>query len=172
MLIDPLEFIKKMSAGTMTLGRASFDGRPMETCFYIKEETHYLKQLGKNPILTIQTGIFEKPNIAIVCFLMRPNGNMDMLYESWFNFHATEGLGKATFADMAGQDNIIFWFVDEKGNDYRKIEIKNSLKETFADYITKIALINPWTMQEFDQARDSLYKDYPRPENLWNKLAP
>ena len=132
MLIDPLEFIKKMPAGTMVYGRASFDGRPKETYFAIKEEMRYLKQLGKYPVLTIRTGIFETTNMAIVCLLMRPNGNIDMLFESWFNFHATDGMGKATFADMAGQDNIVFWFVDEKGNDYRKIAIRNSLKDTFA----------------------------------------
>jgi len=126
---DPIEVLKKMPVGTMLFGRASFDGRTMETYLAIKEEMYYLKRLGKYPVLSIRTGLLEYNRIPLVCVLMRPNGDPDMLYESWFNFHATDGYGKDNFADLTRQDNIVFWFIDERGNDYRKIAIKNSLKD-------------------------------------------
>lgn len=167
---DPIEVLKKMPAGTMLFGRASFDGQPMETYFAIKEESRYMKRLGKYPILNIRTGLLQYNGIPLVCVMMQPNGDMDMLYETWFNYNATDGFGQKSFEDLTHQDNIVFWFIDEKGNE-RKIGIKNSLKDAFSDYVNKIALINPWTMQEFDRARNMLYADYPSPAHLWNTLA-
>jgi hypothetical protein len=87
------------------------------------------------------------------------------------NYCGTGGLGEASFRDLYQQDNIILQIIDEKGNDARKLSIKNSLKNAFSDCINKISGVKSWTMNNFDLARDSLYKDYPKPENLWDSLG-
>lgn len=172
MLVDPIKVLLKMPAGTMIYGRGIFEGNSnYETYFAIKEEPKYIKKLGKYPLLTIRTGLIIRSGVALVPFLMRVNEDVNMLYESWLNYHDTGGYAQKTFQDLTRQDNIPFIFYDSQGNECRKIGIKNNLKETFQEYIAQIDKLQPWSMQDFDKARNTVYAEFPSPMSLWQSFS-
>jgi hypothetical protein len=165
--VDPIDALKLMPCESMIYGRASFDGAPFETYFAVKEESRYIKRIPKyNPVLLVRTGLMEYNGIPLVPVLI--SIDQDMIYESWFNFHATDG--KTSFADLARQERLIIMFYNEKMEECRKLAIPNNMRETFGGYINRIALLPEWGMREFDAARDMLYRDYPTVKDLWDGL--
>jgi hypothetical protein len=169
MLIDPLQYLLTQPAGTMIYARSSFDGAPMETALYIKEEPKYIKRLKYNPVFELRTGAMEYNGIFLVAVLLQPNADIDMLYESWWNYYQPDG-GEIVFRDLVTQDFLRIIFVDEKGNYGKKTGIKNSLKPVFASYIEKIKPFAPWSMEEFNAAKEAVYEKYPSVKLLWDGL--
>ena len=169
MLTDPLDYLLSRPAGTMVYARSSFDGGPMETALYIKEEPKYIKRLKYNPIFEIRTGAMEFNNVLLVTVLLQPNADNDMLYESWWNFHQKGG-GEKYFMDLSTQESLKILFVDEEGNYGKKTGIRNSLKPVFEDYIERIKKFNPWSMGEFNEAKEEVCRRYPSVRQLWDLL--
>jgi len=171
--IDLIEILKIMPPRNMIYAHAVFEGNgDLETYFAIIEEPRFLKCLGKYPVLTVRTGLLYYNGVCLVPFMMRVDGNNDLLYESWLNYHSVGDIGKKSFRDLTKQDNIVFAFYDSFGNEVRKIGIKNNLKEQFQDFIEHIESLDVWSMSDFDRERNNLYRDYPTPLDLWNALEP
>lgn len=169
MKINPLQFLFSRPVGTMIYARSSFDGGPMETALYIKEEPKYIRRLKYNPIFEVRTGGFEYNRVFAVTVLLQPNADDDMLYESWWNYHDPD-MGNSAFHDLATQEFLKILFVDGEGNYGKKTRIKNSLKPVFADYIERIKDYAPWSMQEFNAAKEAIYNMYPSVKLLWDAL--
>jgi len=168
MKIDPLEVLLTRPAGTMIYARSSFGG-PMETALYIHEEPKYINRLKYNPIYEVRTGAIEVDGVLLVALMLQPNADGDMLYESWWNYHQPDGGDKA-FADLATQEMLKIIFVDSEGNYKKKSGIRNSLAPVFADYIERIKGFIPWSMKEFDAAKETVCEELPSPRLLWDRL--
>lgn len=162
-LADPLEVLRQFPPETMIYGRASYDGGPMETCLYIKEDMRYIKKIKYNPYFSLRTAMYEQGGVALVVVMVQPNGDDDMIYESWWNYHQTGG-GEKYFRDIMSQDRIVIHFIDAAtGEIALSKQVKNSLKNAFIGMMSRLMDWPQWTMGDFDAARDTVYKKYRRP---------
>lgn len=166
MNIDPEKIIKSAAPGTAIYARVH---RPEpHTDFLVREESTVIKQL-KNPPVALRTGLFLQNNIALVVVMFWIGSNPDQIFETWWNYHQT-GDGHKHFGDMITQDNIAIHIYGDSGKVEKSIKINNSLKDFFKKALEKIYTLPAWLMDDFDTARDAIYKLYPNPGTLWRSL--
>lgn len=166
MNIDPEQTIKSASPGTTIYARVH---RPEpHTDFLVREETSVIQQL-RNPAVTLRTGLMIQNNVALVVVMFRIGSNPDQLFETWWNYHQT-GDGHKHFEDMTKQNNFAIHLYGDSGCIEKSIQVNNSIKDFFQDTLKKIYTIPAWHMDDFDTARDEIYKQYPTPGKLWKAL--
>lgn len=168
-LSDSETVIKSSPPGTMIYGRVkqSLDA-PWQTVFYIREDKQYLRWLTPNPIVEMRAGVEQVDNVFLVPLMVKVGGET---YESWLNYHATGGHGAGGLQDLAIQEQNFLLFFGDSGERERSIGFRNSCKKTFALILEGIKNKSAWSMQDFNQAREQLYKKYPTLQKLWASLS-
>lgn len=168
--IDPKDFIISNNPGSAIY---CITRRPEQRVdFLVKEESSIIKKLI-NPIVSIKAGLYHYNNVTLVTVMFLIGTNMDQLFETWFNYHATGGQGQTAFSLMTTQEDIGFHLYGDSNKVEKGIVIPNNLKlkEFFANASKIISQIPPWGMAEFDKEREILYKKYPTLEDLWKALS-
>ena len=168
-LTDAETVIKRARAGTMIYGRVKTAAdATWQTVLYIREDNQQIKAVPPNPTVEMRAGVMDVAGVILIPILIKIAGE---LYESWLNYHATGGSGQAALQELATQEqNVVLFFGDSLKQD-RSIGFRNSCAKTFALVLEGLKNKPAWTMQEFDQARDQIYTDYPSIEDLWRELA-
>lgn len=167
-LVNPQDVIIQMPPGSAIYGRIFRPG-PF-TDFYVREETKVIKSFH-NPVIVIRPGIFYMAYIALVVVMFQIGKHPDQIFETWFNYYATNEDGKKAFESLTTQENIAFHLYGNGGQKVKSIVINNNLKNFFEAAITGIEKIQPWLMSDFDKARAKLYLQFPTPSALWKKLG-
>lgn len=113
--------------------------------------------------------ILNYKNVYIAPMMILVNFDREMLYETMFNYYRTEG-GEKYLDALSRQDNISLLFCNEQNEVVRRICVKNSIKNDVKEMIKIFKKANPWASEEFDRAKEKLYRQFPSPEDLWKAL--
>lgn len=140
-----------------------------EFSFCIKEETRYIHK-HKKPKVEVRMGIFEIGNVLIMPMMVQVNHDKDMLYETMFNYYQTSG-GAMYLEPLTSQKEIMLLFYDEKNKEARRIVIRNTFQKSIRHFLKLLSETPSWSMSKFDEAKEKLYEDFPKPQDLWRELG-
>lgn len=154
--------------GVMVYDLISFDDGPIEFSFHIKEETNYIFR-HQNPLIEVRMGMMQYKNVYIIPMMVQVNFDEEMMYETMFNYHQTSG-GEPYLHALQQQDNIYLIFYDEKNKESRRIRIKNQFKQDVQQFTNILKTTEPWSMEDFDRAKEQLYANFPTGMDLWRAI--
>ncbi|MFX1563429.1 MAG: hypothetical protein ACFFDP_08995 [Promethearchaeota archaeon] len=136
------------------------------TSIIIHEDAEHVSRLPKEVPIRVRTGFIKARNVGLIVVMPKIHGE---LYETWWNYH--NPIGPECFRDIMRQDKLLLVFFIDSPAPARILWVPNTLKEFFKSAIAKILGMKPWTMQEFNVARETLYREYPTPKDLWENLV-
>ena len=163
---NPIKTLLKAPPGTgaYALFKDESSGNDV-TAFIIKEDTQHINRLPDSVNVDVRAWPFSRFGVFLLVVLLRIEGK---IYETWWNWY--NEFCQKCFLNILSQDKLLFSFYVDDEKPQRTIWISNKLKESFElakDNFQKFKKLKPWTMQEFDIARNELYKEYPNPSSLW-----
>jgi hypothetical protein len=163
-------------AGRMIYELISQDNINFKFSFLIKEETKYINKYKYNPAIEVRIGMIKIDDIFVLISMLLINRDFDMLYEMFFNYHQTENgeisdKGHDYLSILSKQNEIPILFYNEDNKRIRNLIIKNNIKEEVFEMLWRLTNTKPWTMKEFDIAKEKIYKIYPSPMDIWNHLT-
>jgi hypothetical protein len=158
-----------LPSGLMIYARSKFDLGEFETHLIVKEEEKYLQTLQPKQLFNFHSALIQMNNVSVVVLMMKVENDQDMLYESWWNFYQSQG--KESFINMSIQEKLRILFFNEKNDLKIKKEINNGLSLAFCEYLNNIRYKSPWTMKDFDKAKEDIYNKYPTPKKLWEAIG-
>jgi len=164
-LTDPFELIKSFPPGSALYVRAGESATSLETCILIREDEDQIQKIPANPIVELRSGIWEN-RICPVVVMIKVAG---LPYETWWNYHRDDD-GNKYFDDMILQAMIPILVYDDR-QQRRSIGIRNSLAPSFKKYIEAIVQKSPWSMKDFDAAKEKLCAQYLTVAALWEVLG-
>lgn len=153
--------------GTMVYELVEFDNI-IEFAFCIKEETKYIKR-HKYLLIQLRMGMLKLDNVFVVPMMMLVNNDYDMLYETVFNYHQTGG-GAKYIDTLKNQGTIKLLFFNENNEEARQIQINNTIRDDITEIAMRLSSTKEWSMIDFDNAKEKLYRIYSTPQHLWNSL--
>lgn len=165
-LTDIETIMRQAQPGVMAYNRFVADTTGWQTGLYIREDRQHIVALGKSPTVTVRSGMFTEDGVALVAVLVKIGGEV---YEAWLNYHQTGG-GKIYFDDLSKQERLPIIFYGQRRRE-RAITIRNPLKDIMAAALEVIATMTPWSMSQFDQARERIYAQHPSVHALWRALG-
>ena len=102
-----------------------------------------------------------------LCALGRPANCT--VYETWINQHAPDQ--SETLTTLAEQRSLVVHLYIDDGRLGRTLVLINEIQNCWRQALAEIAARPPWSMQEFDQAREQLYRQYAEPWDLWQQIG-
>jgi len=165
-MIDAAAWIKTAPPGTMAYAHQQIGSdAPWMTGFLISEHDWRVNGLGQKPDIVLRAGAFEQDGVLLVAVLMKVSGE---LYESWFNYYQTSEIGPQYFRDLIEQPTITFAFFTPEPT--RVLAIANNLGAFFTQAQARAAALKPWSMRQFDAAREKIYQRFPTVARLWKEV--
>lgn len=157
--------------GMMLYGRNVIgDALTWETSFHIREEPRVIRRLGANPRVEIRAGLFVHQGVALIPVMVELSSWKEtQRYESWINIHQDGIDGSVYLNDLATQPRIAIFLYTDSEQPEHQIQVPNRMQEAFAEIAVRAQSLPPWTMQDFDRAREDFYQLYPM-DKLWDAL--
>ena len=165
-MLDVDKLMQASPPGSMVYARVH-DGDEWRTALVIRENRKHIRALGAAPRVEVRAAMIEQDPVKLVAIMARIGTET---YECWFNYWQTGG-GADYAGDWQRQDRLPIVFYSDHGRE-RAISIKMG---TFGDFWRRIgpelAASQPWSMRDFDDARDATFNEYPSPGLLWRRLG-
>ena len=170
MLHDPAAVIAQMPPGSAVYARQSIDGGPMEVSFLVREDSSRIQAMG-SPLIEIRAAIIYQDAVGLVPVLVRiGEERQENIFETWWNYCASDGSGPGLFRTMASQPRVALCFFGDSRAQERAIEVVNSWGEFFRRAGDILSAMPAWPMAAFDQAREKVYGKYPSVMALWRAV--
>ncbi len=150
--------------GTAGVARFEIDEGPV-AAIVVHEDLEHVLALPEEPTVRTRMGVIDCDAAVVLVMLALVEGKY---YETWWNFYSP---GQLFFQDMARQDRFMLAFVVDDPEPSRVIWFPNNYKSAFAETIEKMKSREPWTMAEFDEAKDALCRRFPSVQALWESLS-
>ena len=159
-----------MPHGSALYSRVHIDGSAWETAFLLREESRRVKHLGQEPPVEFRAGLLAEEGVLLIPVLVRAGRVApENIFETWINVCQAGGNGPAIVADLASQERITIHFHDSATKAERSLQVYNSMRGFFGS-VQQTVIVQPWTMRQFDEARESIYGRYPEIRDLWQSL--
>lgn len=170
MTTDPLTLLARLPAGSALFVREELPKEGWEIAWLIREDSSRLAKLGPGPEVEFRAGVLEEEPVVLVPVLVRVGPPAEeSVYETWVNQYAEDGGVLETLAD---QSRLAVHLYGEDCQHVCTLAVSNLLQPFARHALSRIAATaDPWTMQQFDRARDKVYGRYPRVWDLWQTLA-
>ncbi len=167
-IMDPATFISGLKPGKAFFARWSENGVDYSTSFFIQEDQKHLDQLSKSPQFNFRMGMITYANkISVIPLMFRINNNDELLYMTVLNVHIPENKGWEFLNDFCSQERILFHFYE--GRELRRsIGIPNKMKSDFQKIKAEVEKLPGWSMSDFNQAKQWLYRDFSNSTLLYN----
>ncbi len=136
------------------------------TSIIIHEDTERVSRLPKEVPVRVRVGFIKARNVGLMVVMPKIHGE---LYETWWNYH--NPVYHECFRDIVRQDKLLLAFYIDSPEPARILWVPNTLKEIFKPAIEIILGMVPWTVNDFNVARETLYRKYPTPKDLWENLV-
>lgn len=168
-MITISSFIKSMEPGLMIyeiLQNAITNEK--EFHFIIREDNYHINNISKNPLFELLVGVINIEDIALVVAMVRFNDNPDTIYETYLNIFSENG--RVALNSLATQDYINFSLFGDKGEIKRIIQTDNNIKQRMNNIKAMTQEYLPWSMNDFDKAKEKFMKIYNNGFELFNYL--
>jgi hypothetical protein len=167
-MIDVEQLMKSAPLGSMAYARISFV-KPgnWQTALLIREESRWIRRYPKHAIFHVRAGLLQDQGIYLLAIMLKAAGE---LYETWFNYHRTDG-GQEYLEDWARQRDLSLIFYGDRGTRERQISIVNPLADLTRQALPILERSAPWSMADFDAARARICEAYPDLSALWAALG-
>ncbi len=169
---DPREVLNTSPIGSMLpfMGRQTFD-TPIEVIFGIREESCRIPFVKNNPI-KIRTGVLEEVGVYLIPIVLRLcyEGSPTEYFESWLNIYPSDSFAAEIFRVLSRQRRIVLQFFGESSQIERILFLPNNIGYWLRLNLTQ----NPqqkWSYDEFDQAREQIYRQFATIKELFYHLA-
>jgi hypothetical protein len=167
-MIDPEKLIIRMPPGSAVYAVTHRPEAHLD--FLVREKSNVIRNRLRNPIVTIRPGLFIQDGVGLLTVMFLLGSDMEQLYETWFNYRASGQDGEQILDLMTTQENIAFHLYGDSLKVEKSVVINNSIGGFFTTAAAEIRKLPPWSMQQFDRARDVIYRKHPSPEALWKAL--
>ncbi|OIO37211.1 MAG: hypothetical protein AUJ72_04955 [Candidatus Omnitrophica bacterium CG1_02_46_14] len=164
-LSNLIKLIKSFPPGSALYGRAGESAENLETCILIRENEDQILKIPANPVIELRSGIWPNHVYPVIVMIKLAT----FLYETWWNYYQPQGKGEKYFDDMIRQTMIPILVYDHR-QQRRSIGIHNSLASSFKKCREAILRKSPWSMKDFDAAKQKLCDQYPSVATLWEAL--
>lgn len=178
------EFIKVMPVRTAIYYRTvrssglpvdgSADSFGIKTDFVVKDKTSVIRELEQNPPIALVAGlvhdVIKNTPVCSVVVMSQLGSDPANLFEIFFNYYDASGTAPEIFRDLATQDTIAFHMYGDGGEKLRTIVVANKHMNFWKSVSAKIGSMAPWSMADFDVAKDRIYDKYPLPADLFTAL--
>jgi len=150
------------------------DSFGIKTDFIVKNSTKVIRELEHDPPIALVAGLVHdivaesKPVCAVV--VMFRLGSDPNPYEIFFNYFEGSGSAPEIFRDLATQDTIAFHCYGDGGVKLRTIVVANKHMHFWQSASQKVGSMKPWSMADFDKAKDRIFEKYPTPPELFTAL--
>lgn len=164
------EFVEMLAPGIMfSDNMMNMEENKKEFSFIIKEDNMYLRNISKYPQIELIAGAFNLNDIMVIVFLVKFHDNDDVLYECFLNIHSESN--KETLEILSEQEFINIIMFDENIEIKRTIRLKNNIKERMRNLNEMAKGYIPWSMEQFDEAKDIVLKNNPDAFRFWDFLS-
>ena len=171
MMADPVAVLLAMPHGSAVYSRMQIDGGPWEVAFLLREESVRIQKLGKEPPVEFRAGLLAQNEVLLIPVLIRVGPvRPENIFETWINVCQAGGNGPDIVKDLAAQERITIHFYDKRTEPERSLQVYNSPRGFFETLAEQLEVISAWTMRQFDEARENIYRQYPEILDLWRSL--
>lgn len=144
---------------------ADLDGKPVAALIF-REREERIHELTEEEAEVRAFGI-EVSGVPLLVTMVRLG---DQVFESWWNWY--NPALRPMMEKLFEQEDLTVAFLSDTPNPvavkkYPWARVRDSLRPVR----TKLETSAPWTMQQFDHARQTVYGAYPTPVQLWQGLA-
>lgn len=168
---DPLVFLLERPHGSACYSRIQVDGGPWEVAWLLREEAKRVKQLGKEPPVEWRSGLIVQDGVLLIPVLLRVGKvQAENIWETWLNHH--QAGAPSPLPLLAEQERISIHFHDRGIKAERSIQTFSSLQSFFRAALAQMDALPPWSMRQFDAAREVVYRQHPDVMSLWRSLGP
>jgi hypothetical protein len=167
-LVHPEDVIRRAPVGSCIYSLTRLDTSPEEVDFLIREETARI-EAWENPPIELRSANMDQGGVILVPILARVGED---LYECWVNHYAEEVRFRRVLGTLAIQERLVLHFYGDQGELVRSLRVSNPHRDFFAEAARRCEATAPWTMQEFDTAREAIYRWHPSVSDLWRALRP
>lgn len=144
---------------------------PLSVSWLVKTDHSTINALGPSPLIEFRLGALQVKNVLVIVFLIRLQ-HTEFIFESWINGRNQSQDGLRVIHLLQEQPFLTVHFFNEDTIEQRAIRVDNPSPLFFQQCANQILHGSPWTMEDFDQAKETVNAAYPSRFVLWNALQP
>lgn len=163
--LDSEDIIVRMPPGS-AIYRIVTQSKP-HVEFLARAENRVVRSIRGDSII-MRSAVFYGPSVAPVVIMFQAGKNADQLFEIWLNFYGING--QEVIERLAGQNDITFHFYGDKRKIVKTVTAQNEMGDYFAEMAAGIRKLPPWSLDEFNEERDSVFNQYLSPGHLWGAI--
>lgn len=172
-LVSAETMIRRGPIGVCLYSLSRLDAGAEEVDYLIREETARVR-VWRSPDVEFRPSVIgrkvPRPDARIVLLvpiLIRVGGE---LYECWVN-HWADLKTQRVLGTLAIQERLVLHFYGDSGDRLRSLAVSNPHQAFWAEAARQCASSLPWSMPEYDAAREEVYAEYPTVGALWKTMS-
>lgn len=168
--MNPSEFIRSASPGTMILTRCENEGR-LETCALARGAGSDIPQEGKQCRFGMRAAVFHVGPILLFPLLLQLHTTgSSCLYEAWINPGPEEG--RVYIEDLSRQKNLQIQLYGKSGCAERGVLIENTMRTFFQELLEQLEAPPgwAWSREEYDYSVKLFCQRFSK-EILWKLIG-
>ena len=170
---DPREVLKGCPVGAMLpmISRQTNES-PIEVAFGIREESQRIPFINNNPI-AIRMAVLEEKGVFLIPIIIRLSymGFFTEYFECWLNIYPEDSIGAEIFRIISRQTRMVLQLLGDSGEIERIMILPHNYREYWSNLESVIDRSQSWSDEEFEQAREEIYKRFATPKDLFNHLG-
>ena len=171
--VDPIEVLNRCPVGAMLplIGQQSY-GSPIEVVFGIRVESQRIPLINNNPI-AIRMAALEEKGVFLIPIIIRLNylGFHPEYFECWLNLFPEDAIGAEIFRIISRQKRLVLQLYGDSEEIERIMIIAHNCREYWSNLESVIDHKRSWSDEEFEKAREEIYRRFTTPKDLFNYLG-
>jgi len=168
--INSFILINLTPPGTMIYAEIGFGKPEFETTRVIKETPTQIDLISeKTAYIEINSCSLLVENVTLILLLLQINHNSNLTYGGWFDYHRSD-TAKRCLNNLVNQDLLRVLFFNGNPKPVRGFSLKNKLQAGFGLYLQTLNNKAPWSMEDFEFAKNIILGQFPILNALWEAL--
>jgi len=171
--VDPREVLRGCPVGAMLpmIGRQTYES-PIEVVFGIREESQRIPFINNNPV-AIRMAVLEEKGVFLIPIIIRLiyKGFFTEYFECWLNIYPEDSIGTEIFRIISRQTRMVLQLFGDSGEIERIMILPHNYREYWSNLESVIDHRQSWSDEEFEQAREEIYKRFATSKDLFNHLG-